>query len=182
MAAIHRCLWGHWCSLEDRAAQRLQFANGQSVGAIDVDTRCRLDLDAAEEGGEEELIAIEVEQRKSAIALFETAEFGSIDSKRRSSVIVVMTVTRATDSEADEDEVGVFGGQVEVELLVEDGVKAIFLDNLCSTSMWSSQARRAIATRCIEAALANNTLHLFLLIIGMIDLNFDVWIDSSVGR
>jgi hypothetical protein len=152
--------------------------SGVSGGPVDVDAGGGFDLDAAEEGREEELVPIRIVEGEGAVALFEAAEFRGVRGEGRSSIAVGLAIRGAPDRPADKDEIRVAGCEVEVELLVKDGIEAVLLDDLSASLIGRAQSGRAVLARGIRATVTN--LALPGLVFRVIDLHVNVRVDASV--
>lgn len=125
------------------------------------------------------MITIVVVQWQSAIALIETTKFGGVSRQR--AVAVVVTIDRVFHGEPNKYKVRELRSEREIEFLVEDGVEAVVLDDMRTSSVRSTNAGQAITTRSVEATFTNNSFDIFRLVIGMIDFDFDIGIERSVG-
>src|SRR3569833_967155 len=93
----------------------LEFASAALegvIGKIDVDAGDGILGDAAEEGREQILVCVVVEERDSPVALLQAVQFGR-EGSLSVGVVVLAVLRRQLHAPPDEDEIGVLGRQFE---------------------------------------------------------------------
>ena len=129
----------------------------------------RVDLDLAEKLREQVLVASVVKKRQGSVSLLEVGKFSGVGGNGRS-LVVALSVVGELNRPANKDQVGVLGGDLELELLVEHGVETVLADDLCLV----------LEGRVMLHGQVGVGLLLIALVVGVEDLNFHVGVHGLV--